>query len=36
MKQKSVLEGFEAFDFDWALSLADCIEAVYREQTGGN
>jgi len=33
MKQKEVLEGFEAFDFDWALSLADCIEAVYREQT---
>ena len=33
MKQKEVLEGFEAFDFDWALSLADCIEAVYQEQT---
>ena len=34
MKQKKVLEGFEAFNFDWALSLSDCIEAVYREQTG--
>jgi len=34
MKQKQVLEGFEAFDFDWALSLGACIEAVYREQTG--
>ena len=33
MKQKEVLEGFEAFDFDWALSLSACIEAVYREQT---
>ena len=35
MKQTEVLEGFEAFNFDWALSLADCIEAVYREQTTG-
>jgi glyoxylase-like metal-dependent hydrolase (beta-lactamase superfamily II) len=34
MKQKEVLDGFEAFNFDWALSLANCIEAVYREQTG--
>jgi cyclase len=34
MKQTSVLDGFEAFDFDWALSLGDCIEAVYRERTG--
>lgn len=34
MKQKEVLEGFEAFNFDWALSLADCIEAVYQERTG--
>ena len=33
MKQKEFLEGFEAFDFDWALSLGDCIEAVYRERT---
>jgi glyoxylase-like metal-dependent hydrolase (beta-lactamase superfamily II) len=33
MKQTSVLEGFEEFDFDWALSLGDCIEAVYRERT---
>ncbi len=33
MKQKEVLDGFEAFNFDWGLSLADCIEAVYREQT---
>jgi len=33
MKQESMLEGFEAFDFDWALSLGACIEAVYREQT---
>ena len=35
MRQKTVLEGFEAFNFDWGLSLADCIEAVYREQSGG-
>ncbi len=35
MKQTKVLDGFEAFNFDWALSLADCIEAVYREQTAG-
>jgi glyoxylase-like metal-dependent hydrolase (beta-lactamase superfamily II) len=35
MKQTEVLDGFEAFNFDWALSLADCIEAVYREQTTG-
>jgi glyoxylase-like metal-dependent hydrolase (beta-lactamase superfamily II) len=35
MTQKTVLEGFEAFDFDWALSLADCVEAVYREQSDG-
>jgi glyoxylase-like metal-dependent hydrolase (beta-lactamase superfamily II) len=34
MKQKEVLEGFEAFNFDWALSLSACIEAVYRERTG--
>jgi len=33
MKQKEVLEGFEAFQFDWALSLSRCIEAVYQEQT---
>ncbi|MFB6246995.1 MAG: hypothetical protein ABEL97_00320 [Salinibacter sp.] len=33
MKQKTVLDGFEAFEFDWALSLADCIAAVYRERT---
>lgn len=32
MKQKDVLDGFEAFDFDWGLSLGDCIEAVYRER----
>jgi hypothetical protein len=34
MKQTEGLEGFEAFNFDWALSLSACIEAVYREQTG--
>jgi glyoxylase-like metal-dependent hydrolase (beta-lactamase superfamily II) len=34
MKQKEVLDGFESFQFDWALSLGNCIEAVYREQTG--
>ncbi len=34
MKQKEGLEGFEDFQFDWALSLGACIEAVYREQTG--
>ena len=33
MKQKKVLDGFEAFNFDWALTLGACIEAVYREQT---
>jgi glyoxylase-like metal-dependent hydrolase (beta-lactamase superfamily II) len=33
MKQKEVLDGFEAFNFDWALSLSNCIEAVYRERT---
>ena len=33
MKQKKMLDGFEAFNFDWALSLGACIEAVYREQT---
>ncbi len=33
MKQVEVLDGFEAFNFDWSLSLADCIEAVYRERT---
>jgi glyoxylase-like metal-dependent hydrolase (beta-lactamase superfamily II) len=33
MKQKEVLDGFEAFNFDWALSLGACIEAVYQEQT---
>jgi len=32
MKQKEVLDGFESFNFDWALSLGDCIEAVYQEQ----
>ncbi len=32
MKQKKTMEGFEAFQFDWALSLGACIEAVYREQ----
>ncbi|WP_233992428.1 MBL fold metallo-hydrolase [Salinibacter altiplanensis] len=35
MKQTETLKGFEAFDFDWALSLADCIEAVHQEQTAG-
>ena len=35
MKQTKVLEGFEAFNFDWALSLSACIEAVYRERTEG-
>jgi glyoxylase-like metal-dependent hydrolase (beta-lactamase superfamily II) len=34
MKQKTTLDGFEAFNFDWPLSLGACIEAVYREQTG--
>jgi len=34
MQEIEVLDGFEAFNFDWGLSLADCIEAVYREQTG--
>jgi len=34
MKQKQVLEGFETFHFDWALSLSACIEAVYQERTG--
>lgn len=34
MKQKEVLKGFDAFNFDWALSLSACIEAVYRERTG--
>jgi len=34
MKQKKVLKGFEAFNFDWALSLSDCIEAVYQERSG--
>lgn len=33
MKEKQVLDGFEAFNFDWGLSLADCIETVYREQS---
>lgn len=33
MKQKEQLEGFEAFNFDWPLSLGECIEAVHREQT---
>jgi len=33
MKQKEMLDGFEAFDFDWGLSLGACVEAVYREQT---
>lgn len=33
MKETDVLDGFESFDFDWPLSLGDCIEAVYREQT---
>lgn len=33
MKQKKMLDGFEAFNFDWGLSLGACIEAVYREQT---
>ncbi len=35
MQQIDVLDGFEAFAFDWALSLDNCIEAVYREQTAG-
>ena len=35
MKQTTVLDGFEEFNFDWALSLGDCIEAVYQEQTEG-
>ena len=34
MKQKTALDGFAAFNFDWALSLSACIEAVYRERTG--
>jgi glyoxylase-like metal-dependent hydrolase (beta-lactamase superfamily II) len=33
MKKKTTLDGFEAFNFDWFLSLGDCVEAVYREQT---
>ncbi len=33
MKQKEQLDGFEAFNFDWPLSLAECIEVVHREQT---
>jgi len=33
MKQKEVLDGFEAFNFDWFLSLADCVEAVHTEMT---
>ncbi|MFP4227798.1 MAG: MBL fold metallo-hydrolase [Salinivenus sp.] len=33
MKETERLDGFEAFDFEWALSLDSCIEAVYREQT---
>ena len=36
MKQKEGLDGFESFQFDWALSLGDCIEAVYREQTASS
>jgi len=37
MKKKEVLEGFEAFNFDWFLSLGDCVEAVHTEleQAGG-
>ena len=35
MREKTVLDGFSDFDFDWALSLGRCIEAVYREQTEG-
>jgi glyoxylase-like metal-dependent hydrolase (beta-lactamase superfamily II) len=31
MKQKTTLEGFEAFNFDWFLSLGDCVEAVHTE-----
>lgn len=34
MKQTSTLEGFEAFNFDWFLSLGDCVEAVHTEMTG--
>lgn len=33
MKEVEVLDGFEDFNFEWALSLDDCIDAVYREQT---
>ena len=33
MKQQSALEGFEAFNFDWFLSLGDCVEAVHTEMT---
>jgi hypothetical protein len=33
MKQKEVLDGFEAFNFDWFLSLGDCVEAVHTEMT---
>jgi glyoxylase-like metal-dependent hydrolase (beta-lactamase superfamily II) len=33
MKDVDGLDGFESFQFDWALSLTDCIEAVHREQT---
>lgn len=33
MKETDALDGFESFDFDWPLSLGDCIEAVYAEQT---
>jgi glyoxylase-like metal-dependent hydrolase (beta-lactamase superfamily II) len=35
MKETEVLGGFSDFNFDWALSLGNCIEAVYREQTEG-
>jgi glyoxylase-like metal-dependent hydrolase (beta-lactamase superfamily II) len=31
MKRKEVLDGFEAFNFDWFLSLGDCVEAVHTE-----
>jgi hypothetical protein len=36
MKQKDVLEGFEAFDReDWSLQLGQCIQFVYNDQTSG-
>lgn len=34
MQQIQQLDGFEEFNFEWSLSIEDCIEAVYREQIG--